>query len=184
WCTALVSKQDFDAHFCTMPMFPGLHHFKEGISKVKQWTSTDHKQVEWVFLTALVGTVPHLDVIKAGSNLLDFIYLAQYQSHTDFMLVALQQALNGFHATKNIFIELSCCEHFNMPKIHSLQHYVETIKSLGSLDGLNTEALEQLHINFAKRAYSASNWRDYLIQMTRWLQCQEAIIWFNSYATW
>ncbi|KIK26765.1 hypothetical protein PISMIDRAFT_94556, partial [Pisolithus microcarpus 441] len=174
WCMALVSKQDFDARFRAMPTFPGLHHFKEGISKVKQWTGADHKQVERVFLAALVGAVPHLDVIKAGSNLLDFIYLAQYQSHTDFTLVALQQALDGFHATKNIFIELGCREHFNMPKIHSLQHYVQAIRSLGSLDGFNTEASERLHIDFAKRAYSASNQRDYLVQMTRWLQRQEA----------
>ncbi|KAI6016622.1 hypothetical protein BKA83DRAFT_4473351 [Pisolithus microcarpus] len=146
-------KWYFDARF-------RLHHFKEGISKVKQWTGADHKQVERVFLAALVGAVPHPDVIKAGSNLLDFIYLAQYQSHTDFTLVALQQALDGFHATKNIFVELGCHEHFN--------HYVQTIRSLGSLDG----------------AYSASNRRDYLVQMTRWLQCQEAVIWFNSYLTW
>ncbi|KIK19772.1 hypothetical protein PISMIDRAFT_13424 [Pisolithus microcarpus 441] len=142
WCMALVSKQDFDARFHAMPAFPGLHHFKEGISKVKQWTGADHKQVEQVFLAALVGAVPHPDVIKAGSNLLDFIYLTQYQSHTDFTLVALQQALDGFHATKNIFVKLSCHEHFNVPKIHSLQHYVQTIRSLGSLDGFNTEASE------------------------------------------
>ncbi|KAI6011644.1 hypothetical protein EDC04DRAFT_2958726 [Pisolithus marmoratus] len=160
WCMALVGKQDFDA--C-------LPHFKEGISKVKQWTGADHKQAEHVFLTALVGAAPHPDVIKAGSNLLDFIYLAQYQSHTDFTLVALQQALDGFHAAKDIF-------HFNMLKIHSLQHYVKTIRSL--------EALERLHIDFAKKAYLASNWRDYLIQMTRWLQCQEAVIWFSLYLTW
>ncbi|KAI6107419.1 hypothetical protein EV401DRAFT_1892049, partial [Pisolithus croceorrhizus] len=140
--------------------------------------------VQRIFLAALVGTAPHLDVIKAGCNLLDFIYLAQYQSHTDCTLVVLQQALDSFHMVKDIFIDLGCWEHFNMLKIHSLQHYVETIRSLGSLDGLNTETLERLHINFAKKAYSASNRRDYLVQMTRWLQCQEAIIWFSSYLTW
>ncbi|KAI6027784.1 hypothetical protein BKA83DRAFT_4462512 [Pisolithus microcarpus] len=156
----------------------------EGISKVKQWTGTDHKQVQHIFLAALVGAVPHPDVIKAGSNLLDFIYLAQYQSHTDHTLVALQQALDSFHVVKDIFIKLGCQEHFNMPKIHSLQHYMETIRSLGSLDGLNTETLEWLHINFAKKVYSASNQRDYLVQMTRWLQHQEAIIWFSLYLTW
>ncbi|KAI6106268.1 hypothetical protein EDD16DRAFT_1695558 [Pisolithus croceorrhizus] len=184
WCITLVGKQNFDAHFRAMPAFSGLRHFKEGISKVKQWTGTDHKQVQRIFLAALVGTAPHLDVIKAGCNLLDFIYLAQYQSHTDCTLVVLQQALDSFHMVKDIFIDLGCWEHFNMLKIHSLQHYVETIRSLGSLDGLNTETLERLHINFAKKAYSASNRRDYLVQMTRWLQCQEAIIWFSSYLTW
>ncbi|KAI5990447.1 hypothetical protein EDD15DRAFT_2170319 [Pisolithus albus] len=184
WCTALVGKQDFDARFRAMPMFSGLRHFKDGISKVKQWTGADHKQVQRVFLAALVGAAPHPDVIKAGSSLLDFIYLAQYQSHTDRTLVALQQALDSFHTAKDIFVELGCREHFNVPKIHSLQHYVETIRSLGSLDGLNTETSERLHIDFAKKAYAASNRRDYFIQMTRWLQRQEAVIWFSSYLTW
>ncbi|KAI6095123.1 hypothetical protein EDD17DRAFT_1772574 [Pisolithus thermaeus] len=184
WCIALVGKQNFDARFRAMPAFSGLCHFKEGISKVKQWTGTDHKQVQRIFLAALVGTAPHPDVIKAGCNLLDFIYLTQYQLHTDRTLVALQQALDSFHAVKDIFINLGCQEHFNVPKIHSLQHYVETIRSLGSLDGLNTETSERLHIDFVKKAYSASNRRDYLVQMTRWLQHQEAIIWFSSYLTW
>ncbi|KAI6040960.1 hypothetical protein EDC04DRAFT_2879042 [Pisolithus marmoratus] len=184
WCMVLMGKANFDARFHAMPVFPGLRHFKEGISKVKQWTGADHKQVQCVFLVALVGAAPHPDVIKAGSNLLDFIYLTQYQSHMDCMLAALQQALDSFHVAKDIFIELACCKHFNVPKIHSLQHYMETIKSLGSLNGLNMETLEWLHINFAKKAYSASNQRDYLVQMTRWLQCQEAIFWFSSYLTW
>ncbi|KAI5990101.1 hypothetical protein EDD15DRAFT_2170625 [Pisolithus albus] len=184
WCTVLVGKQDFDARFRAMPVFSGLRHFKDGISKVKQWTGADHKQVQRIFLAALVGAAPHPDVIKAGSCLLDFIYLAQYQSHTDRTLAALQQALDGFHAAKDIFVELGCREHFNVPKIHSLQHYIETIRSLGSLDGLNTETSERLHIDFAKKAYAASNRRDYTIQMTRWLQRQEAVIWFSSFLAW
>ncbi|KAI6101853.1 hypothetical protein F5141DRAFT_1065815 [Pisolithus sp. B1] len=167
-----------------MPVFSGLHHFKEGISKVKQWTGTDHKQVQHIFLMALVGTAPHPHVIKAGSSLLDFIYLAQYQLHTDHTLVTLQQVLDGFHTAKDVFVELRCHEHFNVPKIHSLQHYIETIRSLGSLDSLNTETSEWLHIDFAKKAYTASNWRDYSIQMTRCLQHQEAVIWFSSFLTW
>ncbi|KAI6127321.1 hypothetical protein F5141DRAFT_1186419 [Pisolithus sp. B1] len=184
WCMVLMGKQDFNAHFHAMPVFSGLHHFKEGISKVKQWTGADHKQVQHIFLTALIGTAPHPDVIKAGSSLLNFIYLAQYQSHIDCMLVALQQALDGFHTAKDVFVKRGCHKHFNVPKIHSLQHYIEMIRSLGSLDGLNTETSEWLHINFAKKAYTASNRRDYSIQMTRWLQCQEAVIWFSSFLTW
>ncbi|KAI6098783.1 hypothetical protein EDD16DRAFT_1527107 [Pisolithus croceorrhizus] len=49
---------------------------------------------------------------------------------------------------------------------------------------LAVETSEWLHINFAKKAYTASNQRDYSIQMTRWLQCQEAVIWFSSFLTW
>ena len=83
WCSTLVNKKYFDDRFCAMPIFPGLHHFKEGISKIKQWTGADHKQLQHVFVSALVGATPNSVVIKLGQSLLDFIYLAQYQSHTD-----------------------------------------------------------------------------------------------------
>ncbi|KAF8550904.1 hypothetical protein OG21DRAFT_1418931, partial [Imleria badia] len=184
WCTDIAGKVDFDARFRAMPYFPGLRHWKQGISKVKQWTAGDHKQLQRVFVTALVGTTPHHDVIKAGSALIDFIHIAQYHSHTDDTILALQQALDDFHDRKDIFIELGCRGHFNIPKLHSLTHYVSTIKMFGSLDGLNTEHSERLHIDYAKKAYAKSNHKDYTIQMTKWLQRQEAVIWFNAFLDW
>ena len=111
-------------------------------------------------------------VVGAGCCLLDFIYLAQYQSHTDETLLTLQHALDDFHAMKDVFINHSCYEHFNIPKLHSLLHYVDTIKNLGSLDGLNTENSERLHIDYTKKAYAASSRKDYTVQMMKWLQRQ------------
>ena len=123
-------------------------------------------------------------VLHAACSLIDFIYLAQYQSHTDETLNGLKQALDNFHGAKDVFIELGLREHFNIPKLHSLLHYVDTIKNLGSLDGLNTENSERLHIDYAKKAYAATSRKDYTIQMTKWLQCQEAVIWFNQFVMW
>ena len=85
---------------------------------------------------------------------------------------------------KDVFINLGCREHFNIPKLHSLVHYVESIRLFGSLDGFNTENSEQLHIDYAKKAYATTNRRDYMIQMTKWLNRQEAVMWFNSYHRW
>lgn len=183
WCSTLARTKELDSRFQAMPVYSGQRHFKEGISKIKQWTGADHKQVQRVFINALVGSIP-ADIIKPARHLLDFIYIAQYQSHTDDTLLALQEALDGFHAGKEVFVELDCREHFNIPKFHSLTHYIATIKSLGSLDGLNSEHSERLHIDYAKKAYAASNRKDYTIQMTRWLQRQEAFIRFKSFLAW
>ena len=154
------------------------------MSKIKQWTGTDHKQIQRVFVTTLMGTTPHRDVLHAAQNLLDFTYLAQYLSHTDDTLSAMQVALDDFHTVKDIFIDLECREYFNIPKLHSLQHYIKTIKNLGSLNGLNLEHSERLHINYAKKAYAASNRKDYTIQMAQWLQHQEAVVRFKSFLMW
>jgi hypothetical protein len=116
--------------------------------------------------------------------LIDFIYYAQLQSQTNRTLDALQEALDVFHANKKVFVDLKIREHFNVPKIHALQHYVDSIRRLGSADGYNTESPERLHIDFAKKAYRASNRRDYTEQMALWLQRQEAITSRCAYFQW
>ncbi|KAG1828899.1 hypothetical protein DFJ58DRAFT_876181 [Suillus subalutaceus] len=54
-----------------MPDYPGLRHFKKGISMVKQWTGTEHKEMQRVFVGLLAGAVP------SCAALLDFSYYAQ-----------------------------------------------------------------------------------------------------------
>ena len=60
-------------------------------------------------------------------------------------------------------------------------HYVAAIQSHGSLDEFNTESPKQLHIDYAKEAYRASNKKDYVQQMMVWLGRQEAIAQFRAY---
>ena len=68
---------------------------------------------------------------------------------------------------KDVFINHGCHEHFNIPKLHLLLHYINTIKNLESLDRLNTKNSKWLHIDYAKKAYAASSQKDYAIQMTK-----------------
>ncbi|KAJ7909920.1 hypothetical protein B0H13DRAFT_2233000 [Mycena leptocephala] len=183
WCTEIVGAAEMDARFQAMNAFAGLRHFKKGISTVSQWTGAEHKEMQRVFLGVLAGAISArvLTVVKA---LIDFIYYAQLQSHTVRTLNALQSALDTFHAHKQVFVDLNIREHFNIPKFHAIQHYVDSIRRLGSADGYNTESPERLHIDFAKKAYRASNRRDYTEQMALWLQRQEAMALRTSYLQW
>lgn len=96
----------------------------------------------------------------------------------------MEKAMDEFHAHKSVFIDLKTRKHFNIPKLHSMLHYVQSIRLLGSADAYDTEAPERLHIDYAKKAYRASNKRDYHQQMTTWLQRQEAIHRFSAYLQW
>ncbi|KAF8876593.1 hypothetical protein CPB84DRAFT_1817663 [Gymnopilus junonius] len=88
--------------------------------------------------------------IKAVKALLDFIYLAQYTSHNKETLDYMKNALEEFHDNKQYFINIQCQEHLNLPKLHSLIHYVDSIELFGMTNNYNTEMFEHLHIDFAK----------------------------------
>ena len=183
WCTAVVGEAEVDAHFKAMSSYPGLRHFKKGVSFVTQWTGTEHKEMEKVFLGVLAGAV-NSKVLTVARSLLDFIYYSQYQLHTSNSLKKLENCLKTFHENKDVFIELGIRNHFNIPKLHAILHYLEAIRSLGSADGYNTESPERLHIDFAKAAYRASNKHDYMEQMSIWLQREEAMWIKDSYLMW
>ncbi|KAL0063336.1 hypothetical protein AAF712_009731 [Marasmius tenuissimus] len=185
WCTAIVGENELDARFKAMSSFPGLRHFKNGISSVSQWTGAEHKAMERIFVGLLVGGVD-AQVMACVSAALDFIFYSSFHSHTTETLTRLSQALDVFHQNKDIFIECGAqqASHFNVPKLHSMEHYVSLIRHFGSADGFNTESPERLHIDYAKNAYRASNKKDYTIQMTRWLSQQEAVDRFELFLDW
>jgi hypothetical protein len=110
---------------------------------------------------------------------LDFIYLAQYPAHDSDTLQYLQEALDRFHKNREYFIITGIRKDFNIPKFHSLLHYIEAIELFGTTDNYNTEMFERLHIDFAKHGWRASNQRDEFPQMIRWLSRQEKVISFE-----
>ncbi|KAG2360239.1 hypothetical protein BDR07DRAFT_1452072 [Suillus spraguei] len=149
-----VHKDEMDSCFKVMPDYPGLWHFKK-------WMGTEHKEIQCVFVGLLA-------VLVVAQAILDFSYYAQLRMHT-------VDSLDVFHANKDILQELEVCDHFNIPKLHQISHFVKSITLFGSTDGFNTELPKHLHINFAKDAYRASNKCNYEEQMALWLQRQEAV---------
>ncbi|KAG1818055.1 uncharacterized protein BJ212DRAFT_1446545 [Suillus subaureus] len=143
WCLEIVGEDEMDAHFKTMPDYPGLQHFKKGISTMRQWIGTEYKEMQCVFIGLLTGVVP--------SQVLN--------------------ALVVFHTNKDILQELEVHEHFNIPKIHQMSHFIKSITLFGSTNGFNN-------------TYRASNKCDYEEQMALWLQCQEAMFLHSFYLHW
>ncbi|EPQ52316.1 hypothetical protein GLOTRDRAFT_47557 [Gloeophyllum trabeum ATCC 11539] len=160
-----------------------VRHFKNGIPFVSQWTGTEHKEMEKVFVPMLSGAIQPR-ALQAARAVVDFIYFASFHQHTSESLGRMEQALADFHEYKDIFITLGRRDHFNIPKLHSMLHYQAAIRLLGSCDGYNTESPERLHIDYAKDAYRASNKRDYTEQMAHWLSRQEAVTEFDKYIRW
>lgn len=144
-----------------------------------------HAWMEKVLIGCLAGLYDdNPRVIETARAALDFIQLSQYDSHWTLTLIAMTEALEDFHHHKQVFIELGVRDHFNIPKIHSMQHYVPSITEVGSCRDLSTDISERLHIEYAKLGYRASNKKDYVKQMVVWLARREKVVWFEAYLAW
>ncbi|KAH9914312.1 uncharacterized protein B0H18DRAFT_1125649 [Fomitopsis serialis] len=179
WCTELVDELELDRRIRCLPPAFGTRHFKNGFSSLSQVSGTERKHMARILLACLVGKVPQ-QVILAFRSILDFIYLAQYTTHDDTTLQYMEDALKTFHRNKHVLVDLGVREHLNIPKFHSLLHYVDAIRLLGTTDNYNTEAFERLHIDYAKNGWRASNHRDARPQMVRWLVRQEKMVVLRS----
>ncbi|QRV99241.1 hypothetical protein RhiJN_27260 [Ceratobasidium sp. AG-Ba] len=177
WVTQLMGKQTIDERHSTMPEYHGMRHFKNGITRVSQWTGRELKEMA----KTLLPVISDMDrrVVTAARPLLDFAYLAHSSSLSDSELQAMEESLHTFHANKHVFEELGALRtkdgFHGIPKVHMIQHYVKLIKMLGTPDGYNTETSERLHIDFAKMGYRASNKVNAIKQMAMYIQRSEAI---------
>ncbi|KAJ7050865.1 hypothetical protein C8F01DRAFT_1343437 [Mycena amicta] len=189
WATASLggsaneNEAEIDKRFQAMVDHPSLRHFRQGISLVSQWTGNEAKEMEKVFLGVLNGAAD-AQVMLAVRGVLDFIYYAHFETHTDASLAKLEAAWRMFHDNKKVFVMMGIRAHFNIPKIHAMQHYVDLICAGGSTGGHSTELQERMHIDCAKLGYRASNHKDYISQMTVWLTRREAVHRFSAYLQW
>lgn len=126
WCMRIAKAIEVDARFQCQISHPGVQYFKNGVSHISQWSGNEPKEIQKVFGCLLVGAVQQ-DVIRATYAVLDFIYYAQYQSHTTQTLTALEDTVRQFHAHKDIFVKLGLRVNFEIPKIHSMLHYADMI---------------------------------------------------------
>ncbi|KAI0038969.1 hypothetical protein FA95DRAFT_1504825 [Auriscalpium vulgare] len=189
WLTDAFGAAEIDARCARLPPNHNVRLFKNGISILSRVSGQEHKDICRILLGLIIdldlpARTPVTDVIRTARALLDFLYLAQYPSHSDATLKYLEKALKRFHASKHIFEALGIREGFNLPKLHALAHYVDSIKLIGTTDNTNTEATERLHIDYAKDAYRSTNHKDVYPQMTKWLVRREQVLRHSKFVQW
>ncbi|RPD62619.1 hypothetical protein L226DRAFT_458001 [Lentinus tigrinus ALCF2SS1-7] len=189
WLQDAFGDAEIDARCRRLPPNHNLRHFSKGLSNLSRVTGKEHQDIARILLGLIIDLrlpngVSPARIVRATRAILDFLYLAQYPTHTTQTLCLLDDALTAFHANKDVFVDLGIRAHWQLPKLHSLDHYRRSIEHFGTTDNYDTQYSERLHIDMTKDAFRATNKKDELVQMTKWLERKEKILRHEKYVNW
>jgi hypothetical protein len=104
-------------------------------------------------------------MVKAMRAFLDFCYIARRDIQDTHCLAAMDDALQRFHRYRQIFRTTGVREDFNLPRQHSLNHYIKLIRAFGAPNGLCSSITESKHIKAVKEPWRRSSRFNALSQM-------------------
>ncbi|KAG2060507.1 hypothetical protein BDR06DRAFT_979334 [Suillus hirtellus] len=131
-----------------------LHHIYQVMSLIKHlisWIKSAYGEAEidvWCKCISVLSRVSGTEHQQICCFLLGLII--------DIHLPDGASSIRLIHAS--IFVDLGIQSSFNLPKLHSFQHYITMIQMFGTTDNYNTEYTEQLHIDLKML------WHDKFIQ--------------------
>lgn len=179
WCifTAGASKVDFC--FSLLQTLVSYHAFAEGISKLKQITGHNHCLIQHYIVSVIAGSVPRRFLL-AICTLLDFQYLAQALSFTDYSLTNLAKSLQEFHDHKDGIMHAGAQkDSWVIPKLELLQNVIPSICLSGSVIQWSADITEHAHIQEIKVPAHARNNQNYYSQIARYLDHSEKCFHFD-----
>ena len=110
-----------------------------------------------MYLPAITGHVPD-EMVKCLAAFLDFCYLVRRNAIDTDTLAQAADALSRFHHHRTIFIEAGVRpDGISLPRQHSLQHYIRSIRRFGSPNGLCSSITESKHIKAVKEPWRRSS---------------------------
>ena len=191
WAKEWLGTKELDRRVSVLQPRVGFRHFRNGFTRFKQHTGKETKDLERVFLGVIAGHKNVSDgILKAIRAVLDFIYLAQYNSHSTTTLEYLQNALQTFHKYKQDIADSGVRNgqrqkgEFHIPKIELMQHVGRLVTLLGSAPQFSSEQTERCHIDMAKEPYKATNRKAHAEQMCRFLDRRERTRLFSVLTSW
>jgi hypothetical protein len=168
----VVGDAEIDFQFSVLHPHTGFHHFKEGISKLKQVTGCEHRDVQHYIIPVITGAVPKRFLIALHA-LTDFHYLAQVPKITDETCTKIQNALAEFHKHKDAIILADgqtrkggkVIDNWYIPKLEFLQSVVPNICDNGVAMQWSADPTECAHITEIKNPSKSTNNQEYESQI-------------------
>ena len=181
WCINAVGEAEIDFRFSVLHNHTGYRHFGNGISKLKQVTGREQRDIQRYIIVIIANAVPPTFLI-AIRVLLDFRYLAQSPRIDDNVCNHITNALRLFHQHKNAILDAGArqgkkqpLDHFEIPKLELLQSVVPTIQLSGPPCQWSADFTEDAHIEVVKDPARSGNNHAYESQICRYLDRLEKI---------
>lgn len=177
WIIELIGQKELDHRVGVIQPIVGFRTFSNGVHHLEQWAGREDRELQRILVAVIAGSpaIPAQAMVSLRA-FHDFLYLAQYRSHSPQTLAYMTKTLKKFHSTKNIFIQLGARKgkngpipHFNIPKLEALQAYDIHIRQMGTSPQFSTEIIETCHQSMAKLPFRMSNRRDAPPQMCRYM---------------
>lgn len=176
WCIRKLSEAEIDFRFSVLQPHIGFRHFKDGVSRLKQVTGREHRNIQRYIVAVIAGAASPAFVIAIRS-MMDFRYLAQAPEVDDIICDKIDTALLEFHNHKSAIMDAGVrvgkgnrpIENWYIPKLELMQSVVTNIKANGAAINWTADHTEHAHIEVIKDPAKSGNNQNYEEQICRYL---------------
>jgi Plavaka transposase len=180
WCIRMLGEAEIDFRFSILQPHIGFRHFAGGVSRLKQVTGREHRNIQRYIVAVIAGAAPR-DFIIAIRSLMDFRYLAQAPQIDDTICTQIDDALLGFHDHKSAITDAKVrvgkgnrpIENWYIPKLELMQSVTPNIKANGAPINWSADMTEHAHIEVIKHPAKSGNNQKYEEQICRYLDRSE-----------
>lgn len=189
WAINMVGGPELDRRMAALQPLVGVRHWPKGVSKLKQLTGKEHRDLEKIIVPCIAGAVPPQVLISIRA-MNDFIFHAQGLLIYEEQAAGIAIALHEFHHYKVAIIKAGGrmgkhgpILHFNIPKLETMAKVPSSLPRLGAPYQYTSDCTEKCHGLLVKRAWRQSNKRAHHEQMTRWMDRSEKARIFGLYTS-
>lgn len=183
WCINVLTASEIDFRFSILQPQVGFRQFKEGITKLKQVTGREHREVQRHLVCVIAGGAAPKHFIVALRALMDFRYLAQAPAVDSDLCDMISASLKEFHSHKEAILEAGgrlgkkkrVINNWYIPKLELFQSVVTNIRANGANIQWSADVTEHAHITEIKHPADSGNNQNYEEQICRYLDRMDKI---------
>ena len=188
WCIYMLGAAEIDFRFSVLHKRSGYRHFKEGISRLKQVTGREQRDIQRYIIVVIADAVPPRFLVAIRA-LLDFRYFAQSPLINERVCQNIGDALSLFHQHKDAVLDAGVrrgkkgIDNWHIPKLELFQSVVSNIRLNGVACQWSADFTEHAHIKVVKEPGRSGNNHSYETQICRYLDRLEKIRNFSLFTS-